>query len=352
MKYDSMTSQERMQALMKGERPDRVPCIPFIVGHAAVVCGKPIAKVYDSAEESFMYQLHTKNLYGHDGNPNYAYADAGGWEFGGDIEFPYKQYAGAPNVIRVPVETEEDALNLEVPSVILKAGSVPIMLEFARLQAKFGMPATVRIGSSFSWASSIMGTDRMLRWMIKKPELVHRILEKVNQFILDMVKYWINEFGAEKIIAHDGGPVADNRLISPKQFEIFVLPYLKEVHEKVTEMGIPTIISHICGEHNKNLKYWQQVPYGKKGILSFGPEVSLKKASEMFPDHVIAGNVDPVVIQEGTPTQVLELCRRAIEEGKDHPGGYILMAGCEVPPAAPPVNVSMMVKAVQEYGGY
>ncbi len=31
------------------------------------------------------------------------------------------------------------------------------------------------------------------------------------------------------------------------------------------------------------------------------------------------GNVDPVTIQEGTPEEVLELCRACIDEGKDHP---------------------------------
>ena len=46
------------------------------------------------------------------------------------------------------------------------------------------------------------------------------------------------------------------------------------------------------------------------------------------------------------------LCRAAIAEGKDHPGGYALMSGCEVPPQAPPVNVYQMVKACREFGRY
>lgn len=347
-----MTSLERMQALLKGEKPDRVPCIPFINGHAAVVCGKPIAKIYDNAEESFKCQMYAQDLYGHDGSPSYAYASMGAWEFGGDIEFPYKQYAGAPNIIRHPIESEEDAMNLEVPRDILKAGSIPIVLEFSRIQVSLGMPATLKIGPPIQFAGNIIGVERMMRWMIKKPELVHHVIGKVTEFILSMAKYWVAEFGAERIMASEGGPIADNRLISPKQFETFGLPYLKEVHEKITEMGVPVIYTHICGEQNKNLKYWQQVPYGKKGILSFGQEVSLKTASEMFPNHVIAGNVDPITIQEGTPEQVMDLCRKAIEEGKDHPGGYILMAGCEVPPMASPVNVSMLVKAAREYGRY
>ena len=54
---ESMTSAERMAALMQGERPDRVPVIPFLSGHAAVVCGQPLARINDDAEESFRCQL-------------------------------------------------------------------------------------------------------------------------------------------------------------------------------------------------------------------------------------------------------------------------------------------------------
>ena len=91
---ETMTSGERMAALMKGERPDRVPVIPFLSGHAAVVCGQPLTRISDNAEESFRCQLLCQEMYGHDGSPLYAYASAGGWEFGGDIEFPVKKYSG------------------------------------------------------------------------------------------------------------------------------------------------------------------------------------------------------------------------------------------------------------------
>lgn len=349
---DKMTPPERMHALMAGEQLDRVPCIPFIFGHTAVVSGLPIGKIYDDAETSFMCQLRAQEMYGYDGGPLYGYATAGAWEFGGEVDFPYKKYAGAPIVKKHPVNTEKEAQELKVPDDVTKAGAVAIALEFARLQNKYGMPVTVQVGSPLTWAGTIMGEDRMMAWMVKKPELVHLVLRKVTDFLLKVAEHWVEEFGAEKIMAFDGGPTEDNRLISPKFFETYAFPYVKELHEKACDMGIQTFFSHICGEQNKNLTYWSQIPYGKRSILSFGQEVPLKKVSEMFPEHIIAGNVDPSIIQEGTPEEILELCRKSIEDCKDHPGGYVLMAGCEVPPMAPPVNVFQMVKAVREYGQY
>ena len=117
-------------------------------------------------------------------------------------------------------------------------------------------------------------------------------------------------------------------------------------------MGIGTYFIHICGEQNKNLKSWQQMPMTKQTVVSVGREVDLTTAMEAFPEQIVAGNVDPTIIQEGRAEEVLEQSRECIEKGKDHKGGYILMAGCDVPPHAPPVNVFQLVKAAREYGRY
>ena len=213
------------------------------------------------------------------------------------------------------------------------------------------MPCTVQVGSPLTWAGSVCGEERLMLWLIKKPDLVHHVLRVITDFILKKAELWVREFGAERIMAFDLC-IETNRLYSPKQFETFSFPYLKEIHDKVTDMGVAILLSHICGEQNRNLPFWSQLSYGKRGMVSVGREVSLTAAGAAFPRNVIMGNVDPVTIQEGTPEEVLGLCRACIDEGKDHPGGYALMSGCEVPPQAPPVNVSQMVKACREHGQY
>jgi uroporphyrinogen decarboxylase len=81
--------------------------------------------------------------------------------------------------------------------------------------------------------------------------------------------------------------------------------------------------------------------------------MDLVKIMENFGDNcVVAGNVDPSVIQCGTTEQVYELTGQCIEKGKRAPGGYMLMPGCELPPKAPPYNVYMMKKAIDRFGSY
>ncbi len=347
-----MTSGERMAALMRGERPDRVPVIPFLSGHAAVVCGQPIARISDDAEESFRCQLLCQEMYGHDGSPLYAYASAGGWEFGGEIEFPVKKYSGAVIVTRTPIQTEDDVYTLKVPEDVSKAGALPIALALARKQAEHGLPITLQIGAPLTWAGSVIGEERMMGWLIKKPELVHIVLDKVSQFLIKVAEHYVKEFGAERLLAFHGAATETNKLISPKQFETFSLPYLQRINQACLGLGVGSYFIHICGEQNKNLKFWQQVPMTKQTVISVGREVDLTTVMELFPEQIVAGNVDPTLIQEGRAEAVLAQCRECIEKAMYHKGGFVLMAGCDVPPHAPPVNVFQMVKAAREYGRY
>jgi uroporphyrinogen decarboxylase len=352
MWHETMTSAERMGALMRGERPDRVPVSPLIFGHTASVCGQPIARIYDDPATSFRCQLLAQEMYGYDGLPVMAYASVGAWEFGGDIEMPVKKYAGAPVVTRTPVQNEDDVYTLEVPEDVSKAGFLPLLLEFGRILVEHHMPVTIfPAAGSFGLAGSIMGEERMLRWMIKKPELVQIVIDKALTFTLRVIDHFVREFGVENLRAFEGEATGSNRLISPGQFATFALPSIKVVAQRIVDLGIPAMF-HICGDHNKNLPYWREVPMGPHTVLSFGREVALEKAMEMFPDQVIAGNVDPTLIQEGTAEEVLAQARECIEVAKHHKGGYILMSGCDIPPQAPPVNVFQLIKAAREYGRY
>ncbi len=57
---------------------------------------------------------------------------------------------------------------------------------------------------------------------------------------------------------------------------------------------------HICGEQNKNLKYYQRVPMTRQTIISVGREVGADHVWRCSPRRcrVIAGNVDPTLIQK------------------------------------------------------
>ena len=265
---------------------------------------------------------------------------------------PRGQWEQAPFVSRFPATTPEEVEALKIPEVET-AGSLPIAIQFAKIQKQFGMPITVKGFPPFTSAGNICDVNNLCRWMLKKPALVHQLLRKCVEFHKKVIDYFIDHFPGHPMLVFMGEPTTANQVISPRQFEEFAFPYIKEAHQYCLDRGIKHIMNHICGEQNLNLPLWAKVPHGDPGILSFGHEVDLTKAIELFGDqHVIAGNIEPRVIQEGTWQEVYELCRTAIEKAKYAPSGYILMAGCEVPPNAIPYNLYAMKKAVMDFGFY
>ncbi len=350
---EQYTSQERVDRLLNGESIDRVPFFAFILGFAARTVGITVAEVYAKPDRSFDAQLRTKKLYGCDSNPFFGYASYGAYEFGARLRFPEGEYQQAPVVEgRLPVENEEDVEKLSPPDV-RTAGILPLAMEFSQLQVKHGMKASVVIGGCFTVAVNVASEGRLCRWMIKKPHLVHRMLRLTTEHLVEVVSYWVDRFGGERVMPHIWEPAASNQIISPGFFEQFVLPYEKELHERILSLGIRHILCHICGDHNQNLPYWSEVPMGDPGIVSLGSEVRIETARDFFGDRcIIAGNIQPSAVQTGTPEQIRCMCKEVIETAKHYPHGFILMPGCEMPVNTPPLNVRVMMESVREYGRY
>lgn len=349
LRQDEMTSAERMTTILNGQPIDRVPLCLFAREFCSKNVGKTLASFYSDPDESFWAQVWTFEQYGNDEAPRFGYGAYGGWEFGGEIEMPSEE-GQAPSVKRFPVQSEEDIWKLELPD-LKRAGSIPLAMRFAKLQDKYGLTIRPSVDSPFSTATNICGINNLFRWMMKKPDLAHRLLHLSCEHIIEVFQYWLDTFALEHI--QPWIVIAMESLISPKQFEEFALPYLKQAYERILAMGIKNIFSHICANQNLNLPYLAQVPMGDPGIVSVGHEVDLTAAIKYFGDRcIIAGNIEPAAIQCESPQRVHELCKEAIEKGKNAPRGFMLMTGCSLPPKSPPYNVYIMRKAVSDFGWY
>jgi uroporphyrinogen decarboxylase len=351
LRQDGMTSQERWVALLDRQPVDRVTLDVMAFAFSAAMVGCSKVDVYADPEKAFWAELRTQEMFGACERIFYHGGAFPAREFGGEVKMPTSEYDMAVSLLRPPVQTEEDVWKLEVPD-LKTAGTLPLIMRFSQLQVENGVPITFPCGGILSRAGGITGVERICRWMIKKPELVHRLCRIITDLFMAMAEHWVATFGPENLIPCAGAPTESNQIISPKQFEEFCLPYYKELYEKLLALGVKHIFTHICGEQNLNLPYWAQIPMGDPGIVSFGHEVDLETASRYFPNDVIQGNVEPAVIQTGKPAEVYELSRVCIDKGKKHRAGFILNAGCELPAKAPPYNVWMMRKAIDDFGWY
>lgn len=354
---NAMTERQRIEALLNHERPDRVPIWHFAnQGFCVVHSNTCVADAYNKPQVSLAAQRKVCREFGWVFVPTIGYAAFGAWEFGGTIKWPEKEFDQAPTPASVPVESVEDAMKIEMPDVG-STGMVPIMKEFYTLASKERLdnePFNVLpwAGAVFTVAANICDPERLARWLIKKPDVAHRILQLTTDYVVELARHFKDIFGVEGVLPFGGEATAANTFISPKYFKEFVLPYSKMVQEKVLAMGFKTTYIHICGEQNGNLPYWAEIPFGDPGIISIGQEVELEKAAQYFPNDIILGNLDPAVVMFSTPEQVYEASRQMVEKGKKLSGGYIFSVGCELPPMASPENVMAMTEAVNDHGWY
>jgi len=247
-KKGTMTDRERIEALLRREKPDRVPNWPFAyAGFACVHTGTTIADAYNKPAISLAAQRKVCQEYGWVFLPMNGYAAYGGWEFGGEIKWPSGEFAQAPTVTRSPVESIEDVWKLKTPEVAT-AGFVPYLKEFYDLASQERLdnePFNVfaQLLGCFNTAGNIAGPDKLCKWVIKDPKAAHRLIRLATDHMIDMIEYWHKLYGIEGVLPFTGEAIATGQLISAKTFEAFVMPYYQEAHKKVLDMGYKHIYS-------------------------------------------------------------------------------------------------------------
>ncbi len=186
LRQDRMTSKERMEALWNHRKPDRVPISGLNIGFANRNAGYTVRSAYDNPQKTFEAQLWTAEQYGWELEPMwFAHTILGGWDFGGIPKWPESEFQGALMIETPPVEVLVDKLNVSPEEAVEKlqmpdprtAGGIAIAFEFAKLQEKNGLPfVTFFPRAPMTSAANICGVEQFCRWIMKKPELCHKLL--------------------------------------------------------------------------------------------------------------------------------------------------------------------------------
>ncbi len=352
-----MTSVQRWNALLKGEKQDRIAVMPFATTWSAIPYGASIGDFYSKIDVNYKCQRLCRDCFDYEWWPRYSYAAIGAWEFGGELKMPYAPGMGAPAVLRNPVMKPEDVDNLQIPEPS-KAGSVPLAMENAKKNIALGEPGvTAMLGGTITWGAGVCDVKRLCLWMIRQPQLVHKVLKKVTEFQQIALDWYVNTLGAENLHVAMGTVIESNKLISEKQFETFGVPYEKIIWNKITSAGVPSTWLHACSDQNKNFPHYvhlrESCGWKSKFIWSFGPENPLEKQIEAFGKHdPLMGTVDPVSMVTKRYDDIIALAKDNIERGIKNPSGYALGVGCGLPPMAPPINVFALKVAARKYGSF
>ncbi|KEI75652.1 methylcobamide:CoM methyltransferase [Clostridium botulinum B2 128] len=343
---EEMTPKERIVAFSKGEEIDRIICVPDMGVTMAPFIGVTARDYYHSAQLMADLEIALFKRLRHDGASISTSLRGVAEAMGSKVGYP--EY-GISYLIEPAINSIDEIESLKVVDP-LKDGNLPTLLEAIKL-TRDALMDEVDVGAAmsgpFSVAASVVGTENLLKWMIKYPKKVHTLMDIVaesnNRYIEEVAKLGVSIGFAD--------PVSSTSLISPKQFREFSLPALRKNINKIKEKtgGAPGI--HICG---KSKELWEDVVNAGISNFSIDNAEDLEEAKNIMGDRVvITGNVPPVdIVYRGNKEAIFKSVKECIKKGHDSKKGYILSTGCQIPMHTPIENIEMFMEAGKTYGKY
>lgn len=347
------TKISRIGMLKQGTYPDRVPISLSLSSYAPKMFGISAKEFYLNPETAFEANVRLMEQFPADTEIGYTVPDSICLDFGGEVYFGDDPLE-CPKSIRIPVETEDDLRKLKIPDPYTAPGASR-EFAYAKIRRKHGLSgAGMALSSPFRQSVELVGMDNLMRWMRKKPELVHYACEQIIEYSLRKAEMYIKEFGTEGLSNAFSYPMESHHLISPKSFREFSAPHGKKLHEELRKMGVTSFSEHLCGNHRHNLWFWrEELELPEHTMITVGDELSMEEISEgIGPRHIIGGNVSTEVLQLGTPREVYLESKNLIERMKDREGGFVLAAACVISTAIPPENITAMIQAAEDFGYY
>jgi uroporphyrinogen decarboxylase len=230
---------------------------------------------------------------------------------------------------------------------------MPLVDRFNRISREHGLPALLPGGTPTTLSAAVVGLTNFMKWLIRYPETIHALQRKVTDFLIRTAEITIKKYGADNCSVVCGVPVDSNGLLSPRMFETFSKPYIKEILKYYATAGVTKFTVHLCGDHSGNLAHWPEMPLPPRTVFSVGNEMDLQQTAAFIgKKYIIAGNISTTLLLAGSYDDVFEDTVRCLRAGMNHPGGFILMPACELPPDTPLQNIEAVAHALYEHGYY
>jgi len=386
---DTMTKEERLQAVFDCRVPDRVPVVPLLGYFLSQYAGITSMELWLNnkkrlmAWDKFYYELGEFDAVYHDNSSNPL---AQLWVIPMITKWPDKDLPPDAQAQQV----EEEVMKIEDYQTIINRGLLPKHLVYAVFLTRIlrrtypDLPKNpfvmvpylyTMLGLDSLWLRRFRkrwekrGVPRLWGTALMAPFDNFSLLRSMTSFSLDVFQR--PEKVAEAAMACVDSFVylaqlvsgiigtkrawiflhrSSNSFISPKQFKSFVFPSLNAIITKLANKGF-NLILHCDGNWNKNLEIMLDFP-PRKCMIQFDGTSDIFRAKEIMKGHsCIYGDVPAQLLATGTPDDVDQYCKKLIEVvGKD--GGFCLGSGCELAPDGKPENVKVMMASAKKYGYY
>lgn len=366
--------RERVAKAQRFETPDRVPVIPAIAHRFLVPkVGVRFRDYYTDPETMLRTQIYAQKWLLENIRTD-AHSITGAWvgawtdfqntfeagSLGCEIHFPENDI---PWVGEGWVKTDDDLRRLEAmdyvhgginarqidyrKAMIDVADKYPVRFQGGPVFYPGENPSLTNTSDGpFGVAGDIMGAVDVFMAVYERPEFLHEVLRIVTDKMIEWLDFCAEEMQLDRprnFAWTDDLAVS----LSADVFREFALPY----NQKLTQDFDGRRSLHMCGKTNHLLEIFRD-DLKIDELQGFGYQVDLDLIGEVMGGRVVLiGNVNPMLVETGTPEDVREATRRVIEKLAPY-RGLIIQDGNNIPPGAPLANINAMMEAAELYGRY
>lgn len=342
-----MTSFKRAELALRRKIPDRVPVFELVIDPGVIKGICPGCSYSDFAQQYGLDIVMT-------GTPSSNYRKEMIDEKSGTFRDEWgviRKYSDqtVPFPMEGPIKTEGDLKNYHPPDPLdpLRFTGLEELLKRFKGKKMVGM----HVHDAFSYPSYLRGMDNLLMDIIEKPDLVHELVRISVEHTVILIKR-ARALGADLFVFGDDYAGNSGPMMSPKHFEEFFLPGLKEVIQTAKKSGAYTI-KHTDGHINEILE--MIISTGIDGIhpLDPGAGMNIREVKEKYGKRVcVIGNIDTGrVLTDSTPEVVTETVRKTIKDVAPG-GGYIISSANSIHSHVKPENYLAMLQSAGQYGAY
>jgi len=334
-----MNSMERVMAAVYFDRPDRVPVIARVFGHAATAAGVPLDECIRDGELLARCQLKALELYGYDAVFSVMDVNVETEALGSVLRYRKNQYA---TIETYALSKEDDWDSLSPPDPKC-AGRMPEMLralQILRNELRDETPVVGCVMGPLTLTTQLLSMETALYLAIDDTDRLGRLMDFATEVVIRFGVAQI-QAGAHLPIVFD--PSASPAVVPHQFFREFELPRLKKLFESFRQAGAAAKWLEIPGPVGSILPYYAEAGVN---IANFDYCVTPQVASKKLPKTCLDGNIRPLAFVESAPDEITAEANMLLKSFSRR-DGFILSSGCEIPPESRQENVAAMVMAAR-----
>lgn len=205
------------------------------------------------------------------------------------------------------------------------------------------------VGDLWERAVFMRGMENLLMDLYEAPQFVHGLLRGIADYILETMQLLFDRFEFDCVAVSDDYGAQRSLLISPRDWRVFIKPYLGEIYRAARRRG-KVVFHHSCG--NILPIIGDMIDMGLQILHPIQPEAmdSAQLKREFGRNLTFCGGVGTQrLLPLGTPGEVRSEVRR-LKALMGEGGRYILEPGITIQADVPVENIAAMIEEAADQG--